>query len=106
MGEDAAGRARPLVAGDPFLGFAEKQVDNSGGAAGAVTVRVKSRGRVELPVTGAVLASNDGALVYASADDTFTQTAGGNTRIGVVSRYISDGLAVVYFDAVNVKLGA
>lgn len=99
VGEDTNGNARPLVAGDVFLGFADKKVDNSAGAAGALTVRVKTRGRIELPVTGAVLASNDRAAVYASDDDTFTQTAGANSKIGYISRFVSTGVAVVEFDA-------
>ncbi len=99
VGENGSGYARPLVAADKFLGFATEKVDNSAGAAGDKRVRVLARGRAQLPVTGAVLASNDRALVYASDDDTFTQTAAGNSLIGSVSRFVSTGVAVVEFEA-------
>jgi len=100
VGENAAGYARPLQAGDPFLGFAESKVDNSAGAAGAASVRVRRRGQVQIPVTGAsAITTNDGPLVYASDDDTFTLTASTNSIIGRVSRWVSDGVCVVEFDA-------
>lgn len=100
VGENASGYARPLVAGDPFLGFAESTVDNSAGAAGGATVRVRRRGQVELPVVGAsAVTANDGPLVYASDDDTFTLSASTNSIIGRVSRWVSNAVCVVDFDA-------
>lgn len=100
VGENASGYARPLVALDPFLGFAESKADNSGGAAGAVNVRVRQRGKVQLAVAGATaITANDRPLVYASDDNTFTLTNTGNTCIGRVSRWISSGVAIVEFDA-------
>jgi hypothetical protein len=100
VGENGAGYARPLVAGDPFLGFAETIVDNSAGVAGQRTVRVKRRGQVQIPVVGAAaITANDGPLVYASDDDTFTLTAGANSPIGRVSRWVESGVCVVDFDA-------
>lgn len=100
VGENGAGYARPLVAGDPFLGFAETIVDNSAGVAGALRVRVKRWGQVQVPVTGAAaITANDGPLVYASDDDTFTLTAGANSPIGRVSRWVESGICVVDFDA-------
>lgn len=100
VGENGAGFARPLVAGDPFLGFAESIVDNSAGAAGDRRVRVKRWGQVQLPVVGAnAVTANDGPLVYASDDDTFTLTAGANSPIGRVSRWVESGVCVVEFDA-------
>lgn len=100
VGENASGYARPLVAGDPFLGFAESKSDNSAGAAGAKSVRVRQRGKVQLAVAGATaITANDRPLVYASDDDTFTLTASTNSIIGRVSRWISSGLAIVEFDA-------
>ncbi|BEP42257.1 hypothetical protein [Variovorax sp. V15] len=100
VGENGAGFARPLVAGDTFLGFAETIVDNSAGVAGQRTVRVKRRGQVQVPVVGAAaITANDGPLVYASDDDTFTLTAGANSPIGRVSRWVESGLCVVDFDA-------
>jgi hypothetical protein len=100
VGEDDAGRARPLQAGDVFLGFADVKADNAGGAAGEVTVLVKKRGNVHLPVTGAAAVTvNDRPAVYAADDDTFTLTSTSNSLIGYVSRFLSSGQCVVEFDA-------
>lgn len=99
VGENGSGYARPLAAGDPFLGFADRQVDNSTGAAGAKNVKVKTRGRITLPISSIAITANDRPVVYASDDDTFTLTASTNSPIGVVSRWISTGWAVVEFDA-------
>lgn len=97
----SAGNARPLTAGDPFLGFAEAKVDNSSGSAGDKRVRVKRRGQVQIPVTGVTGITDVGDDVYASDDDTFTLTESTNTRIGTVTRYVSTGVAVVEFEAVS-----
>lgn len=99
VGENGSGYARPLVAGDPFLGFAEAIADNAGGAAGAITVNVKKRGNIVLPISGIAITANDRPIVYASDDDTFTLTASTNTPIGTVARWVSTGVAVVEFDA-------
>lgn len=99
VGENASGYARPLVAGDPFLGFAESKADNANGAAGAKTVRVRTRGRVVLPIAALAITANDRPAVYASDDDTFTLTDTGNSPIGYVSRWVATGIAVVEFDA-------
>ena len=104
VGENASGYSRPLVAADPFQGFAEAQVDNSAGAAGALNVRVKTRGRIEIAVVGAsAVTANDRPAVYASDDDTFTLTATSNSLIGYVSRWISGTTCIVEFDAGLVK---
>ncbi|AWI57179.1 hypothetical protein [Sinorhizobium fredii] len=103
VGENASGYARPLVAADPFLGFAEAIADNSAGAAGAITVNVKKRGNIVLPISGLAITANDRPAVYASDDDTFTLTATSNTLIGYVSRWVATGLAVVEFDAALCK---
>lgn len=99
VGENGAGYFRPLVALDPFAGFAERTVDNSAGAAGAVNVRVKPRGRVILPVVGVTAVTDEGATVYASDDDTFTLTSTGNSAIGKITRYISGTTVEVYYEA-------
>ncbi|GGX33209.1 hypothetical protein GCM10007242_45410 [Pigmentiphaga litoralis] len=99
VGENGAGFARPLVAGDVFLGFAESMVDNSTGTAGEITVRTRRYGQVQLPVAGAAaITANDQPVVYASDDDTFTLTAVGNSPIGRLSRWVAPGVAVVAFD--------
>lgn len=99
VGENASGYARPLVALDPFLGFAQRTVDNSTGAAGAKTVVVKRRGVIKLPISGLAITANDRAKVYASDDDTFTLTSASNTLIGTVLQWIETGYAFVEFNA-------
>lgn len=102
VGENAAGYARPLVAADPFLGFAEFKADNSLGSAGDINVNVRQRGRIQLPISGLAITANDRPAVYASDDDTFTLTATSNSKIGHVSRWVSTGVAIVEFDALAV----
>ena len=102
VGENAAGYSRPLVAGDPFQGFAQETADNSAGSAGDKRVRVLTRGRVQLTIAGLAITANDRAAVYASDDDTFTLTVGSNSKIGNVSRWVSTGVAIVEFDALRV----
>jgi hypothetical protein len=99
VGENGSGYARPLVAADPFCGFATEKADNSAGAAGAIRVPVKAKGRIVLPVVGSDITSNDRPACYASDDDTFTLTSTSNTKIGYVSRWISGTSCVVEFDA-------
>ncbi|MFT2213086.1 hypothetical protein ACLJYM_14480 [Rhizobium giardinii] len=103
VGENGVGYSRPLVAGDPFQGFAIATVDNSLGAAGAVTVNVRKRGNIVLPISGLAITANDRPAVYASDDDTFTLTASTNSLIGYVARWVETGVAVVEFDAALVK---
>lgn len=103
VGENASGYFRPLVAGDAFAGFAQSQADNSAGAAGAINVRVKSRGRVVLSVTGVTAVTDEGSTVYAADDDSFTLTVGSNTPIGKVVRYISGTSVEVYFEAASFR---
>ncbi|MDR7220351.1 hypothetical protein [Aminobacter aminovorans] len=103
VGENGSGYARPLVAGDPFMGFAESKADNAAGAAGAINVNVKKRGNIVLPIAAIAITANDRPAVYASDDDTFTLTASTNTLIGYVSRWVSTGVAVVEFDTALCK---
>ena len=99
VGDNGSGLARPLVAADPFLGFAERIADNSAGAASAKNVRVRTRGQVQLSVVGASSAADVSETVYASDDDTFTLTAGSNTAIGKVARWVSGTTCIVAFEA-------
>lgn len=105
VGENGSGYARPLVAADPFLGFAEAKVDNAAGAAGDKSVFVRQKGYVTLPISGLAITANDRPAVYASDDDTFTLTSSSNTLIGYVDRWISTGLAVVEFDSAYQRMG-
>lgn len=106
VGENGSGYARPLVAADPFLGFASAKADNATGAAGDIRVTVKQKGFVQLPISAIGITSNDRVAVYASDDDTFTLTSTSNTLIGYVDRWVSTGIAVVEFDATLAKAHA
>lgn len=102
VGENASGYARPLVAGDPFLGFAVRGVAG-GASAGGKNVEVKTRGRIQLAISSIAITANDRPAVYASDDGTFTLTASTNSQIGFVSRWVSTGVAIVEFDSALVK---
>lgn len=105
VGENGSGFWRPLVAGDPFGGFAVRKVDNASGSAGDKYIRVRSKGIAKLAVTGVnTAAQGDGVPVYASDDDTFTTTSSGNTLIGRTHRYIASGSAMVYFEATSLQV--
>jgi hypothetical protein len=103
VGDNGSGIARPLVAGDPFMGFAMRKADNSAGAASAVIVEVKQRGEIVLAVTGAASAADVGETVYAADDDTFTLTVGSNTAIGKVARWVASTTCIVAFEALQVR---
>lgn len=103
VGENGSGYFRPLVAADPFAGFAQSQADNSAGAAGAINVRVKPCGRIVLSVTGVTAVTDEGSTVYASDDDTFTLTSSGNTAIGKIVRYIGGTSVEVYFQSASYR---
>jgi hypothetical protein len=96
----ASGHARPLTSVDRFIGFAERICDNSAGAAAAKNVRVVSKGKVVLSVSGAVI-TDIGQPVYATDDDTFVFLPTGGVYIGRVSRYVSSGVVEVEFDSIN-----
>ncbi|MBF0270325.1 MAG: hypothetical protein HQL44_17225 [Alphaproteobacteria bacterium] len=98
VGDNGSGYARPLVAGDPFRGFAESRADNASGSAGDVRVRVMDKGKIELSISGLAI-TDVGRPVFASDDATFTLVAATNTYIGKVIRYVSSGVGVVAFDA-------
>jgi hypothetical protein len=76
-----SGYARGLVAGDAFAGIAYEEMDNTGGADGAVSVRVFTLGDFDHALASASRANN-GAAVYASDDATLTLTASGNSLVG------------------------
>lgn len=103
VGENASGYARPLAAGDVFLGFAESKVDNSSGSAGDKRVRVKTRGKIRLPISTLAITANDRPAVYASDDDTFTLASTSNSLIGFVHRWVSTGIGIIEFDAALAK---
>lgn len=96
VGDNASGYMRPLVAGDPFRGFALEKVDNTAGSAGDKNVKLLREGKVQLSISGLAI-TDVGKDVYASDDNTFTLTRSTNTRIGYVYRYVSSGVGIVAF---------
>jgi len=102
VGENGTGYARPLVAGDRFLGFAEISRDNAAGSAGdKPDVRMYSKGLANIALSGAVI-TDVGASVYASDDTTFSFIGTSNTYVGTVYRWKSSGIVVLEFDASKV----
>jgi len=99
---ELAGYARPLVAGDRFLGFAKEEANNASGAAGAVAINVAKRGSIQLAITGLVI-TDIGLPVYASDDATFSLSPVGGTFVGFVSRFVSSAVGVVDFDTFALK---
>ena len=96
------GLARPLAAGDRFGGFAEYTADNSTGAASAIRVQAVERGKIELAVAGAVI-TDIGQPVYATDDDTFVFSPVSAVFIGFVHRFVSSGVVIVAFDALDYR---
>lgn len=92
----ATGYARPLTAGDAFVGIAYQSADNSftGNAAGGITVRLHQNLDIIHPITGVAIADL-GASAYASADDSLTLTPTGNSPVGRVVAIESSGVARV-----------
>lgn len=107
VGDNGSGYARPLVAGDPFLGFATQQCNNTqtGNAAGNKRVRVKRKGAIQLAISGLAI-TDVGKDVYASDDDTFTLTATSNTHIGSVRSWVSTGIGIIEFEATESRAAA
>lgn len=93
-----SGYARPLNAGDIFMGHAFAAI-TGGSSDGDVKVKVR-RGRYRLQVTLSSVAVTDvGKPVYMSADDTYTLTATSNSRVGKVVRYVAANTCIVEFTA-------
>lgn len=68
------------------------------GVASGENVRLRTRGKVVMPVTSASAASV-GAIVYASDDNALTLTASTNVPVGYVSRHVSGTTCLVEFSA-------
>lgn len=81
----STGYARPLVAGDAYLGVAYRQADNTaaGHVAGGVNVRLHQAIDIVAPLVG-VTVDDIGKDVYASDDETLTVLPAGNSRMGRV----------------------
>ena len=96
VGDNAAGYGRPLTAGDVFVGHAIEQVANEAGAAGDKNILLRSgRYRLDVLLTGVI--TDVGRPVYASDDSVVTFDGGGNSFVGVITRYISSTRMEVEF---------
>lgn len=84
--------ASPAISTHAFAGIAIEK------ATAGNRVRLKDRGKIIMPVTGASAASV-GAIVYASDDGTLTLTASTNVPVGYVSRHVTSTTCVVEFRA-------
>lgn len=79
----ATGCARPLGAGDDFLGLAYQKADNTFAGNGPGTTLVRLHRHADIVHTLAGVAIGDvGKEVHATADDTLTLTPSGASRIG------------------------
>jgi len=97
---NASGDVTPLLVAGTFVGFCEKNADNSAGAAGDIKVKVRQRGIIKLDVVGVNDDDDVSAAVFASDDDTFTLTTAAALRIGKIIRWSGSGTTCyVYFEA-------
>lgn len=98
VGLSSGGYAQPLTAGDPFVGIAYEEVDNSSGSDGDVSVRVYTLGDFGLTLSGATVA-DIGRPVFASADDTVTFTGAGNSFLGVAQDVVAANEIILRIDS-------
>ncbi|MFQ5494200.1 MAG: hypothetical protein ACE5EX_02365 [Phycisphaerae bacterium] len=97
VGLTTGGYARPLSAGDPLAGVAYEEIDNTTGADGDLSVRVFTLGDFRMTLSGAAVADL-GRPVFASADDTLTFTAAGNSFVGRVQDLVTTGDIILRID--------
>lgn len=90
---NAQGFAAPAgdTAGLKFLGVALEQVDNSGGAAGAKTVRLRRSGVFEFNAAS-ITPAMVGDPMYVKDDNTFDDAGGctNDIKAGVLVKYVTD----------------
>jgi len=99
---DATGHAQPLTSSDKFVGFAQRQADNSDGAAADINVKTIKSGSVKLCVPGALI-TDVGQPIFATGDNVFVFTPVGSVFIGFVRRWVSSGYVIVEFNAEVLK---
>ncbi len=97
VGLGSDGYARGLAAGDPFVGIAYEEMDNTSGSDGDASVRVYTLGDFGHALAGATIA-DVGRPVFASADDTLTFSGDGNSYVGIVEDFITTGEVMVRLD--------
>ncbi len=97
VGLAETGYARPLLAGDKFVGLAYDEADNTAGGDAATTVRVYTLGDFGHPLAGAT-AADTGRPVFASDDETLTFDATGNSFVGLAQDVSSAGEVILRLD--------
>ncbi len=90
---DGSGRVKPATkgAGKTYYGVADEPADNTGGAAGAINVRVKRRGVWLFEKTGTAVRGKD---AYVADDNTVTDASTGASKCGVIVDTGDDGVWV------------
>jgi len=96
IGDNGSGYARPLVAGDRFLGISQDYVDNSNGSAGDLNIKVRFD-CFAVWILSSLAIDDVGKDVYATDDLTLTLTKGSNTRVGYVHRWKETGVGIIHF---------
>lgn len=92
---NAAGDAVPASAASELTiaGVAQEQGDNSGGAAGDLTVKVR-KGAFRFENGDAIVAADVGEMAYADDDQTVFKAAAGRSPVGLIIEVDSDGVWV------------
>ncbi len=91
----STGFVRKLVSGDVFAGVAYEESDNTGGAAGAIAIRLYTQGDFVLPVNNAAQGWA-GAPLYAVDDEKASIVfGGGKSRCGILLEATSASEGVV-----------
>lgn len=87
------------TAGEKMLGIALETVDNSAGAAGDKEIRVATDGMWNFVKSGTITQANAGQNVFASDDQTITQTVN-NNWVGKVSHVesVGDSINTIWYD--------
>lgn len=90
VGINTSGYAVPAADTANFkcAGVAEEQVDNSSGANGAKTVKVRTRGVFKFTATS-ITQAMVGAAMYVKDDQTFDDTSTNSVQCGTLARYES-----------------
>ena len=90
VGLAISGYARPLIAGDKFVGVAYEEMANDDGKDDDCCIRIYTLGDFGLPLAGATIA-DIGRPVFASSDDAVTFVEGGNSYVGLMQDFVQDG---------------
>lgn len=93
------GFAKAMATGEVFMGIAARGADNASGANGDKKVLVYQKGTLVADVVGVTGEGDYGAAVYAVDDETLTLTAGSNTQIGKITRFVSGTKVAIRFEA-------